>query len=382
MVDFYIFTIIIAFLFIINKRIATLLLFIGCVYFLYHLVEIRHFGDDYYGYLDAYEGALRLNGYPWARTITKIDAEELYLWYTAMVRIFSGGLPMSFFLSFNFLLCLLISFFMLKGFKKDYQLFFWAMALPVVFPTVFYYLIRSSLSFFLVALGFFSLLQDNKLKAFVFGFGFTYLGINLHSQYILLGFLMIVMFFLLKLKHKDDYKYNINMIMICSVGLIGVLLILKQFTEQLGELLSFLPSSNIVAGKLGYLASDDDRGIRVTSILSIVIYPVMMYNVIQKTYFTETTYIFKSKLKERKFLILFFALICFGASINIAYFDLSHVAGRLSRISDYLGMCILLPLFFKISLGNKLEYVALLLITILAPILYSAVYFRVNWNVF
>ena len=76
------------------------------------------------------------------------------------------------------------------------------------------------------------------------------------------------------------------------------------------------------------------------------------------------------------------AIILYGAAINIAYFDSALAAGRLSRFSDYLGICLLVPMYFKTCIGYKFEYFVLTLITVLAPVLYAAVYMDVIWGIF
>lgn len=381
MENFYLFTIVIAITFFFQKRLANVLLIIGCIFFLFYLPSVEYFSDDYFGYEDAFETGFSIAQFPWVASFARIDAEPFYLWYTAMVKVVSGQ-EYPFFLAVNFVLCLVISHFILKSFSSYFKQFFWVMFLPVLFPTMFYFLIRSSASFFMVALGFFSLLNSNKKKAIGFCLLFVYMGINLHSQYILLSLLFIGAFFVLKFESIKYYKFNIKFIVISAIILIGLLVSLKSFTEELSILLSVLPSSDIASTKVGYLVTEDSRGFRITSVLSILIYPFMMYQVLRKTYKTEQVFILNDKVKERKFLFLFFVIICYGASINIAYLDSPHLAGRLARFSDYLGMCLLLPMYFKVCIGNKLEYVMLAAITLLAPLLYGSIYAQVEWGIF
>jgi len=365
-----------------NKKLANILLVVGCMSFLFYLPYVGYYGDDYFNYLDAYERAITLPGYPWVASETFIDAEPFYLWYTAMVSIYSGQ-EFPFFMALNFGLCLLISYFILKNFNSYYKSFFWVMFLPVLFPTIFYYLLRSSLSFFMVALGFFTLLYfKDKKKSLLLALLFIFAGINLHSQYILASLLFLGGFIILKFNSVNNYTYNLKFVIVSSVILVGVLYSLKSLVEQLSTLLSFLPSSDIASNKIGYLTAEDDRSFRITSILSVLVYPFMAYQVLKKIYRSDTAFILKDKLKERKFIFLLFMIICYGGAINVAYIDSPHVASRLARFSDYLGMCLLLPMYFKVCVGNKLDYFILVFITVSVPILYPAVYIFVEWNIF
>ncbi len=248
------------------------------------------------------------------------------------------------------------------------------MLLPVIFPTIFYNLIRSSLSLFMVALGFVSFLHSNQRRALVYGVLFTFIGFNLHSQYILISALFVFTYFMLRFRKDEDYVYNFKFILGFSVFLIFGLLATKSFVEELSSLLSVLPTSDLAASKLGYLEVEDSRGFRVTSLLSILIYPYMMYHVLKKRYWDSAPFILNSKEKERKFLFMFFAIICYSAAINIAYYDSAHLASRLGRFSDYLGMGILIPLYFRVCIGLKLEYVVLIVFAVIAPLIYGSIY--------
>ena len=139
---------------------------------------------------------------------------------------------------------------------------------------------------------------------------------------------------------------------------------------------------DVISVKIEHLINEDERAVRLTALLSILIYPVMAFQVLRKTYKSPVLYFLNDKLKERKFLLLMLAIILYGAAINIAYFDTSLVAGRLSRFSDYLGICLLMPMYLKTCIGYKTEYLALMIITLLAPILYAAVYMDIVWGVF
>tara|TARA_B110000259_G_scaffold149802_1_gene169114 strand:- start:707 stop:1852 length:1146 start_codon:yes stop_codon:yes gene_type:complete len=378
---FYAFTLISVLLFFINKKRAVIFVIIGCVFFLYYLPSIGHFGPDYLGYQTTYVNAFKIEAFPWVNTAAQIDSEPFYLWYSSLISAYSN-LGFSFYMIFNFLLCVFISVFMLRSFKSDYKYFFWIMILPVIFPTIFYFLLRSSLSYFLVALGFFSLLNPSKKKAIFLAILFFFLGINLHSQYILITLLILGVFVVLRFETLAEYYRDLKIIIISAFALIFILTGLRSFTNELASILSFLPSSDVISVKIGHLTGVDNKGLRLTALLSIVIYPVMAFQVVIKTYKSHVLYFLNNKLKERKFLLLMLAIILYGAAINIAYFDSALAAGRLSRFSDYLGICLLMPMYFKTCIGYKTEYLALVIITVLAPILYAAVYMNIQWGIF
>jgi len=378
---FYVFTLIAVLLFFLNKKKALIFIIIGCVFFLYFLPSIGYFGPDYLGYQTTYVNAFKIEAFPWVNTAAQIDSEPFYLWYSSLISAYSN-LGFSFYMIFNFLLCVFISVFMLRSFKSDYKYFFWIMILPVIFPTIFYFLLRSSLSYFLVALGFFSLLNPNKKKAIFYAILFSFMGINLHSQYILMTLLFLGTFMSLKFEILADYYRNLKIITISAFALIFVLIALRSYTSEIASLLSFLPSSDVISVKIGHLIGKDERGLRLTALLSVVIYPVMAFQVVIRTYKSDVLYFLNNKLKERKFLLLMLAIILYGAAINIAYFDSALAAGRLSRFSDYLGICLLVPMYFKTCIGYKFEYFVLTLITVLAPVLYAAVYMDVIWGIF
>tara|TARA_B110000967_G_scaffold174184_1_gene186220 strand:+ start:311 stop:1456 length:1146 start_codon:yes stop_codon:yes gene_type:complete len=378
---FYIFTLISVLAFFTNKKRAVFFIIIGCAFFLYYLPSIGYFGPDYLGYQTTYINAFKIEVFPWVNTAAQIDSEPFYLWYSSFFSAYTG-LSFSFYLIFNFLLCVFISVFMLRSFKVDYKYFFWIMILPVIFPTIFYFLLRSSLSYFLVTLGFFSLLNPNKKKAIFFAILFSFMGINLHSQYILMTFLFLGTFTVLSFETLADYYRDLKIITISAFALIFVLITLRSYTSEIASLLSFLPSSDVISVKIVHLTGEDERGLRLTALLSIFIYPVMAFKVVIKTYKSQTSFFLNDKLKERKFLLLMLAIILYGAAINVAYFDSALAAGRLSRFSDYLGICLLMPMYFKTCIGYKTEYLALVIITVLAPILYAAVYMNIQWGIF
>ena len=123
---FYVFTLISVLFFFINKKRAVFFIIIGCVFFLYFLPSIDYFGNDYSGYYKTYINAFKIEQFPWVVTSAQIDSEPLYLWYSSLVSAYSN-FGFSFYMVFNFVLCVVISVFMLRSFKVHYKYFFWIM---------------------------------------------------------------------------------------------------------------------------------------------------------------------------------------------------------------------------------------------------------------
>ena len=76
-------------------------------------------------------------------------------------------------------------------------------------------------------------------------------------------------------------------------------------------------------------------------------------------------------------LYLFFAIFLYGCSINLAFFDVPHLAGRLARFSDYLGMAFLLPLYIKYRFGDNMLSLFLFFLCAITPFLYKDLYINV-----
>ena len=103
------------------------------------------------------------------------------------------------------------------------------------------------MSYFLVALGFFSLLNPSKKKAIFLAILFFFLGINLHSQYILITLLILGVFVVLRFETLAEYYRDLKIIIISAFALIFILTGLRSFTNELASILSFLPSSDVIS---------------------------------------------------------------------------------------------------------------------------------------
>ena len=379
MVLYYFFTIFVSFFYLLDKKLSLYILFVGCCFFLWYLPSINFFGPDYPGYLNCYENAYTISNFPWYVSASVLVSEGFYVWLNASFAIITG-FKFPFFLVANFLASFLLSLYILKDFKKDFKYLFWLMILPVIFPTIFYYLIRSSLSFFFTLVAFMVLVNFPKKRAGLFAIFSMFIAINIHSQYMLISILFIFMFYFLKLDDESAFNNNLKKVYIVSIILYLFLFLINNFIDVLTSLFSYLPSAEVAIVKLGYFENSRE-GFRLTGLLSILAYPYMAYKVLYTVHETQYTLLLNDKVKEKKMMFLIFTIILFGAVINLAFINNPHVAGRLSRFSDYLGMVMLMPFYFKIQLYNK-EKIFLIIITLLAPILYAAVYMNTNWGIY
>lgn len=368
--DFYFFTIFVVLFSFASNRLAFMALIVGVFYFLTILPDT---GQDYSRYQDTFTGGYVISEFPFFKTHATIDAEPLYLWYNSLMSfLLNKRFPL--FLAINFIVCVIISKSVFKGVYSHLFYLFWLFILPVIIPTIFYFSPRSSISFFLILLAF-----TNLVRAKYVFFGLATLAcISIHSQFILISVLMLATYLVLYYKSDFKFKESKKLIVIGALVLTILLVFINNFSSTLEALLSYLPSSDIAQAKLHYLETARD-GFRLTSILSIVIYPLMAHHLLVKIQ-THDLLIFKNPKYNTVFLLLLFAVVCYGAAINIAYFNNPHLAGRLSRFSDYLGMGILLPLYFLNNYQNALLKPVMLFLILISPILFASLYSNVNWG--
>jgi len=344
---------------------------VGVFYFLNILPDT---GLDYSSYEITFENSRITSDFPYFETRSAIVSEPLYLWYNSFLGVVLNR-NFQLFLGVNFLLCLTITFYFFKSSKLSLT-DFWFFSLPVIIPTIFYFSPRSSISYVLAVAGVMYLTKRKTLLALIL----FLCVVSIHSQYILQSFLILVLYFLVrKSNFKNDNKIRV-LIITSSVIFSVILRFIEDLIPFLSQILSVLPSSNIATAKLHYL-EESRSGYRLTSLLSIVIYPIGMY-FLYNIYLKGKINLFKNKTDNRFLIILLFGLIFYGAAINIAYFDNPHLAGRLSRLSDYMGLGILTPVILDYVANKNLKKLILFIIILLAPILFSSIYYNVTWNIF
>lgn len=377
MLNYFLFTVICSMIFMFHKKIGFLFMVLGVFYF---LVVLPTTGMDYDVYKQAFDGAYFSVEYPWFFSKTILTSEPFYLWYNSF---WGAILPLGFpwYLAINFTICVLLSKFIFEKFKPDNYFYFWVMLLPVIIPTIFYFSPRSSISFILIFGGMMTLVQHRYLSA-VFLF---FVGCMTHSQFLLISFL-IGFTYLLLYKAKNDQDRYLRIIKIFAVVLFVLLNFMSQISSLLVSFLSFLPSVDIIASKMHYFDSEgNSESFRLTAILSVLIYPLLAYKLVKLITHSRQNLIFVSsvtKATEVLFIYLLFAVMVYGGIINLSFINDPHVAGRLSRLSDYVGMGLVLPLFIRLFLNEQTIKWVLILFCLLAPILFATLYVNVDWLIF
>lgn len=374
---FYFYSIITTLIFFLDKKTAVLCILFGGIYFLLNLPPT---GLDYDIYKAAYETAYRIDEFPWFAYNVYLDAEPFYKTYSCSISVFTN-LSFQQFLAFNFSLCFFLTLYSLSRIKQNTFYYFWIMSFPVIFPTLFYFSPRSSISYILILNGVFLFVDYFKFyskKTFILSFVFLFTGITIHSQYILLILLLTFTFFgLIKYRNKP-ISYHKRVVIIISFFLFFGVKSVNFFIEYIKYFFSFLPSADMATGKLSYL----DRNysdLRLTSLLSIFVYPLCANYLLNGYNKSKTLLFFDNHKKELNFLVLIFALSVFGASINLSFFNSPHIAGRLSRLSDYLGFAFLIPMYFKLKFEDRFEDVILLILVVFAPLIYPSLYTNVTF---
>lgn len=378
MLEFFFFTLICATLFLFHRKMGFYVMVIGGAYF---LAVLPNTGWDYTTYKQAFDASYISNRYPFFVTSSSLTAEPFYLWYSSFWGVV---LPFEFpiFLASNFLFCLFISKIAFKKFQPYVLPIFWVMLLPVIFPTIFYFSPRSSISFFMLLAGFCLLFDKKYIYAGLLLFG----GCMMHSQYLLIGALIGVTYFIFNKFYLDTKVYN-NYILLSSAFLFIFLRLMEQISASVASALSFLPSMNIIAAKMNYFEEDGSTsgGFRATAILSVLVYPFLAYQIKQKVFQEKGNIFFGetlSKQTEKICTYLLLTLMIYGAVINLAFVETPHVAGRLARFSDYVGMGLIIPLFFRAYINEMAVKWIIIFFCLLAPVLYASLYMNVDWRIF
>ena len=369
---FYIFSLFVTILaiFFLNRALL-LFIFLGCIAALIFLPGNTH---DYVYYQQANEAAYFTSAFPWFETSASITAEPLYLWYSSMAGvIFPFGFE--FFLALNFVVCFLLLQRLSKSINPQAIYLFWIASMPVVFPTIFYFSPRSSLSFFVILLAVLLLSQSRSLinVKVITAVLLLIAGLSLHSQYILIAifvcFFYIVSFFLAN-KSLKVKKFYMILFALISVGLVFSI---GSVINQIEVLFSNAGASNVAVSKLRLLR-ESQGGTRLTSILSIVIFPCLGAYLLSASSRNAKTIFFKARTHDKMFVTLICYLTFVGLAVNLAFLDAPHVAGRLSRFTDYIGMLIIAPAALSLLIGRRLAIFFLLIFAAISPLIYPTLY--------
>ena len=171
-------------------------------------------------------------------------------------------------------------------------------------------------------------------------------GCSIHSQYLLFSFLIIYTCFSLRLLKPNLYLA----FAVCSAcALAFVLRSLSEFTQVLSSMLDFMPSSDTITAKMHYFEEEQGGwGYRLTSVLSIFVFPAIAWSLIKNRRFADKAVV-EEFVDGYYYLYVFFCIILYGCAINIAFIDMSHLADRLGRFLIY-GYVFLFPFIYDINL--------------------------------
>lgn len=337
--------------------------------------------SDYEAYKDAYDNAYVTNSYPWFTSQTYLDAEPLFMAYIAFWKV-STGVSFSYFLAINFALCVGLCSFFLRKTLAEVKYDWWLMFMPVIFPTLFYWSPRSSISFVFL------------FGSFLFFCKRKYIGASLllifsflmHSQFLLFASLLLASATVLHRKRSLVVGRYALWWIISSVALFIFLRYMSTFSNSVASWLSFLPSASIISSKMVYFEELEEvsSGFRLTALLSVFLYPLLCFYLLQRKKILggKLRLLFSEEVQDSYFVDLLFSIVLYGAVINLAFWGNPHVAGRLSRFSDYVGMGLLIPLFMHTYFQNRL-FLSILLVffCILTPFLYPTLYTNVDWSI-
>ena len=362
---YYLFTILVSWLYFFSNRLGQTLIFICIPIF---LVALPTTGADYDFYELSYVNASFSAEFPFFYSRSILTAEPLYVWYTSLISVIT---QVSFpaFLAINFLLCSFIINYNLKKiarFNINLRSSFWLYITPIIIPTIFYFSPRSSISFCFILSGFFILSFRHKMKL---GAILMFIGFSFHSQYLLVS-LYILTLYLVQLKQPNLRKGVILKLNLILAALLLLFLLALPYLESIiSSLFSFLPSASVAVSKLHYISDDIDSstGFRLTSILSIIIYPIVALMILNKYNESEN-------IINKTFLFMIIGLVFFSLIVNIVFINEPHVAGRLSRFSDYFSMGFMIPYCLYIYRNQILIKITALVMCIISPLIFKTLY--------
>lgn len=311
---------------------------------------------DFRFYQAAYE-SVRLDpgSSDWVQGGGEVTAEPWWGLYTAIVKLVAGG-DYRTFLVINFLLCFGLLAFCLRelGIEPQTARLTIALMTPVAFPTIFFWSPRSSISLFIVLLGLCRYIKGRYTTSALLLFA----AAMIHSQYIAVAiFCLIVLSPLATTLLRTSRKT-----LVYSSSLVVVLLLAWIGPSIIGHL-SFLPSVAVVESKLGQLDGGGESVVRITALGSVLLVPLA---------FTRL----------RQFLPggrpgdLIEALMVFGVLINIVFATDAHVAGRLSRMSDYLLIPLAAAIAFQYHFQTGQRPVVVWPLALAVPLVYPGLYLQ------
>ncbi len=324
---------------------------------------------DYQGYKRDYESGRIVDVFPYFNTLSVIDAEPYYKNYSAFIRVVTG-LSFNGYLALNFILGYSLMYFGLKSiFKPKAVTIFMMLGLISIVPAIFYFLVRSSIPYVLVVLVFVLYAKKRPYWAMAVSF----LAMGFHSQYIPALFMLGSSYLWYELFIKN--KQSTAGIFIYAVVMLLLLLMVLKFAVPILSTLSFLPTNTeFLLGKSRVLTAGTE-GFRLTSFLSIAVFPLMYFYLVKKEKFLEVFRKGESGETYNRFIFLLGSAVLLAFVINLIFINVPLVSGRLSRFSDYTFLMIGMGTFLlTIKNSDRLLPLLLLLLMCIAPFLYPAVY--------
>ncbi|AQZ80182.1 hypothetical protein MWMV7_MWMV7_02786 [Acinetobacter calcoaceticus] len=359
---YYIFTLVASWMYFFNRKAGYYILLLGVPLF---LLSLPTTGLDYDYYKESYDNATFISTFPFFESISSLTAEPLYVWYTSVISVLSQ-LEFPAFLALNFIFSAFLFSLALLNFPTDLKKYFFLFILPIIIPTLFYFSPRSSISFAFILIGFFKLCHDRKNL----GILFLFIGFSFHTQYFLIGLYILLLYFLSSRKDLLNINNIVFINFVLALFLFLFLHFISFFENIVATVFSFLPSASVALAKLHYVSDEDGGGgggFRLTGLLSVLIYPAILL------YFLRTIKLNNYPVNT-KFLFCLVGVVFFGIAVNIAFISEPHVAGRLSRFSDYFCMGFLIPYVLYVNKHYLSIKIISLVMCLLTPILFKTLY--------
>lgn len=244
----------------------------------------------------------------------EIDVEPLWLIYQALWKAL-GAHDYRVFLIVNFWICTLMIVaalrVLLEALELDLAL---ALMVPISMPVMFLMSPRSSISFAATLLGLVALAQGERWRAAVL----VLLGVGMHSQYLAAALFTIAALLL------RGRRYSRPRVTVASMLAAIALFALLAAAEHLLTIIPFVPNEAFLASGLEYFKAQGS-GFRVTGVVSILL---GCWAVCRPRIFTSSSF-------EQRRGDLFQIWAIFGGIIGVVFIASPHIAGRLSRLSDY-----------------------------------------------
>lgn len=342
----YLYNLSLLFFFALSRKYFKLIVLITYPLFLIYLPDT---GYDFSHYERAYETIFYSpDAKLFFRSRSILTAEPGWFLYNGIISFLTQDFRG--FLVVNFILCVyvLLKTLDLLEIKKDDQSLMLLLMVPVIFPTLFFWSPRSSISF---VLALFSLANAIRGRFIVSLISAIASGL-IHSQYLpALGLVNLCLAFS---KLEIFERNRIIVIFLVFLGMLVMLLNVGFFLS----LLSFMPSAETIQQKSAYLSSRQES-FRATSILSIVVFPILIF-------------IFREKIKREGLFTFIIVLSAFSFVVNVAFFKNAHVAGRLSRVSDYFLFSYLIAISFYYV--KKIKYFMLFSVLVVYPFAFPDLY--------